>query len=92
MTHTPGPWFVENIMHGGPRIVHGEPSEAGLRDDVPFHASTEIAQGNTRIAAAAPELLDSLRAIVFQASQGKVFERDACIAQARAAIAKAEGR
>jgi len=37
------------------------------------------------------ELVEALRAVVFQAIQGKVLERDACIAQARAAIAKATG-
>mgnify|MGYP001558443365 FL=1 len=36
------------------------------------------------------ELLEAIRAILFQVYQGKVLERDACINQARAAIAKAE--
>ena len=34
-------------------------------------------------------LVAALRAIVFQVNQGKVLERDACITQARAALAKA---
>ncbi len=42
--------------------------------------------------AAAPDLLNALRAITLQALQGSVLERDACVAMARAAIAKAEGR
>lgn len=37
-------------------------------------------------------LLAALRAILFQVIQGKVLERDACISQARAAIAQAEGK
>jgi hypothetical protein len=45
-----------------------------------------------RLFAASPDLLAALRAIVWQALQGKVLPRDACVAQARAAIAKAEGR
>ena len=36
------------------------------------------------------ELVAALRAIVFQVCQGKVLERDACITQARAALAKAK--
>ena len=34
------------------------------------------------------DLVDAVRAILFQINQGKVFERDACITQARAALAK----
>ncbi len=37
----------------------------------------------------AVDLLEALKAIVFQVCQGKVLERDACITQARAAIAQA---
>lgn len=33
------------------------------------------------------QLADALRAIIFQACQGKVLERDACITEARAALA-----
>lgn len=47
-------------------------------------------------AAAAPDMLSTLREIVSQIDQGgsggKVFARDNCIARARAAIAKAEVR
>ena len=45
-----------------------------------------------RLLNAAPDLLDACRAILFQVIQGPVLERDACVAKARAAIAKAEGR
>lgn len=38
--------------------------------------------------AAAPAMLEALRAILLQVNQGTVFERDACIAQARAALPK----
>src|SRR6478609_8412159 len=47
--HTPTPWFVENIMHGGPRIVYGE-TDAGdpdeFRCDVPLHGAGQIQQAN----------------------------------------------
>lgn len=47
------------------------------------------ADKHRKVIAAAPEMLAALRAILFQVNQGKVLERDACIAQARAAYRKA---
>lgn len=58
-------------------------------------------EGNREIAAQEPsqqylyeqhggELVAALEAILFQVVQGPVLERDACITQARAAIAKAK--
>lgn len=41
--------------------------------------------------AAAPAMAEALRAILFQVVQGPVLERDACVTQARAALALAEG-
>jgi hypothetical protein len=41
--------------------------------------------------AAATEMYEALRAIVFQVIQGKVLERDACIGTAQALLAKIEG-
>lgn len=40
---------------------------------------------------AAPALLAAVRAILFQATQGPVLERDACITQARDAYKRAMG-
>ena len=49
-----------------------------------------VTHPDARLMAAAPEMADALRAILFQLTQGdKVFDRDACITQARAAYAKA---
>jgi hypothetical protein len=45
-----------------------------------------------RLNDAAPDMLAALQAIVFQTAQGSVFERDACITAAKAAIAKATER
>ena len=42
-----------------------------------------------RLHAANADLLNAIHAILFQVVQGKVLERDACITQARAAIAHA---
>ena len=45
-----------------------------------------------RMVEAAPDLFAALLAVLSQAAQGPVLERDACITQARAALAKVEGR
>lgn len=54
-------------------------------------AQTVDVASHARLIVGAPDLLDAVRAILFQVVQGKVLERDACIAQARAAYAKAIG-
>jgi hypothetical protein len=98
---TPGPWFVENIMYGGPRIVYGD-AEApeGFRSDVPWREASEQAQANARLIAAAPELLAALRQLADACEmpwmqtrmQGASCGNDVALAMqtANAAIAKAE--
>jgi hypothetical protein len=92
--HTPGPWQVD-----------AEDSDLFHQDEARFWINADGLQhigyvdgprtaeriANARLIAAAPDLLAALKAIEFQVRQGKVFERDACITQARAAIAKAIG-
>jgi hypothetical protein len=82
--HTPGPWAV-----GSHRSIQ---SSSGTICETYSHMGVDEADANERLIAAAPELLAALNAIVFQVCQGKVLERDACIIQARAAIAKAEAQ
>ena len=97
--HTPEPW--ESNRNGsywsilGPdRNLHGD----GITS-VPVAVvvqSNPEATANSRLIAAAPELLRALTEIVSQIDQGglggKVFSRDACISAARAAISNANGR
>ena len=90
--HTPGPWRVG--IRPGP-IVYGQQGEQVANLHVPMVESDEN-KANARLIAAAPELLAALDAIVRQMDQGgqgstQVFNRDACIQRARAAIAKARG-
>uniref|UniRef100_A0A6M3LR29 Uncharacterized protein n=1 Tax=viral metagenome TaxID=1070528 RepID=A0A6M3LR29_9ZZZZ len=88
--HTPGPW--KRAGHG-----NGKQELSIFRNDGKEIACIrgEAQLADARLIAAAPELLYALREIVSQIDQGgsggKVFSRDACIAAARAAIAKAEG-
>ncbi len=81
--HTPGPWrLVEDRMNGSFQ-VYGKTLalfECWRRDD----AQTEIA--NTRLAAAAPELLEALEFVI----RG-VPDTWEGVQKARAAIAKATG-
>lgn len=97
--HTKGPWAYElRIPQGsadGEWIVYDPQSDNGdvlaiIDPDCTREDLGESAEANAALFAAAPDLLAALVAIVFQASQGKVLDRDACISQARAAIAKAK--
>lgn len=92
--HTPGPWVA--VIRGNNRLtveaVSGELICCPSLKTLPWTADLtrrQMGDANGRLIAAAPELLEALTAIVFQVCQDKVLERDACIAQARAAIAKA---
>ena len=98
---TPGPWVAD--LHIYPVMVSSQSETWLLVDELgneegragSFICNTGNNKANARLIAAAPELLEALREIVSQIDQGgaggKVFDRDACIAYARAAIAKATG-
>lgn len=93
--HTPGYWmavgyWVEHVDDDVPDICNCDPASM----DQEGRSESEIL-ANTKLLAAAPEMLAALKNIVSQIDQGgaggKVFSRDACIAQARNAITKATG-
>jgi hypothetical protein len=88
-THTPGPWRVFDAFVDL-EIVSDRPTANATESLVQFKGQRN-AKANARLMAAAPELLEALKNIDFHIRQGKILERDACITQARAAIAKAEG-
>ena len=91
--HTPGPWEVlpESDSHEGPLIA-----ECDLQSDEAQN------RANARLIAAAPDLLEALRASVAATDRElEAFRRNLgrnplvmpeWLAGARAAIAKAEGR
>lgn len=92
-------WRLEERFHcwaivdaSGQAVTHidkiGQPDCGSITSQ---GRSVDELQQIRQLIAAAPELLVVCRAVVFQALQGKVLERDACIAQARVAIRKAEG-
>ena len=90
MQHTPGPWTVRNIAtrdhYIGPANDGGAPSVGFALSRV---CSTEAqVSANARLMAAAPELLECLRALLDEHPGTKNVR----IVKARAAIAKAVGR
>lgn len=105
---TPGPWEWRKIgkdwvlwgAHGHRPIVLDHGQVRGQRGNHFRVRNTELCvmipfypeHPDARLLASAPDLLDSVRAILFQITQGKVLERDACIAQAREAFIKAGGK
>jgi hypothetical protein len=102
MSHTPGPWFVEFSSTLGNRIVHGEMTKSGFRDDVPMDPGDAEAVDNLTLAAASPQMLEALK-VCLALFGDTAAEQDSYAAQcvtsgdtkfirkARAAIAAAEG-
>lgn len=91
--HTPGPWVEDEAGLFGPggegicQIIVSDEFFGTPRDELP---DAEVARciANARLISAAPELLEALRHIVNGALSLPRFAEE----QARAAIAKAEGR
>ena len=99
--HTPGPWFaVEGNKHHGPFVTNVEVRTICDLYTVDklnriFVFRPEEAEANARLIAAAPDLLEALKALQRQALQGNVRGdewMDEALELTRAAIAKAEGR
>ena len=93
-THTPGPWRIGdagNTIFGPP---NGRPSPQRIAD----LACTDH-KANGRLIAAAPEMLEALRAILRECAithkhwgeGSNLKEANAAVDSARAAIARAEG-
>lgn len=105
--HTPGPWQVGyNFMDVG--CVNAKIGGHAKLFDVrgwgyltgnghgglgmnPDHAF-EVQKANARLAAAAPELLNALKDILFEDSNKSEVDRLATLVMARLVVAKAEGR
>ena len=94
--HTPGPWTYskEQTTNGHAHMVRQSSGEsvANVRS---HNRPTEEAQANARLIAAAPELLEALKAVLHFDSDPSIpgeYKHDITIARkVRAAIAKATG-
>lgn len=94
--HTPGPWevhpeenrraFAENLV-----VADGVAVAIALNNEERGAGWTKC-EANARLIAAAPDLLESLRALVEVASECIPETAGHELEQARAAIAKAEGK
>lgn len=97
--HTPAPWEVSHAGHGGPSgFVLDEyfVLNRAVADDVAIAAeiidpATQMpSEANARLIAAAPELLEASRMLIYSIDGGSITPEEA-ITAARAAIAKATG-
>lgn len=94
--HTPLPWFLSASAHEDADFLIGtsKPDERGegFNPQVALIRTSNASYANARLIAAAPELLEALKSLLFNCRQGngnaawdKAFEK------ADAAIAKATG-
>mgnify|MGYP001603505041 CR=1 FL=1 len=91
-THTPGPWHIvrmTNVPSPEAFVVRGEDQNSSAIVSV-------IGEANARLIAAAPELLEAVKAVqrLIDTNSGQLSASQALRADEilRAAIAKAEGR
>ena len=92
--HTPGPWHIEGrrgdaywLSAGINAHRDGPETYVGLFDPEP-----ENAEANARLIAAAPDLLEALKACVVDLDDSGQPSAGAALEAAANAIAKAEGR
>jgi hypothetical protein len=96
--HTPGPWKWAKSRGMNAYEIHGADGSYigdvwGVDEPVPNGIKREHQKPNARLIAAAPEMLEALRDVLEMiATDDLVPESVSYMQQARAAIAKAEGR
>lgn len=102
MKHTPGPWRVVTDSRGFPQHVVAETYETtcSFLTSVKRYCGYEAIDANARLIAAAPELLDELKAVeahlhafveAIEYGGGSASKSADRLASVRAAIAKATG-
>lgn len=87
--HTPGPWRVNGIDGAleGWKVTDTGPTQDHDGDGASEYVATVYDEGNARLIAAAPELLEALKSIL------EITDRNHVVwDRARAAIDAAEGR
>ncbi len=94
MKHTAGPWEAHARDYHSHHNGHFTLISAGLSIAIVYHAGTEEDQANANLIAAAPTLLDALRAVLASATPNAHEHPAMHLAWevAKEAIAKAEGR
>ena len=90
--HTQGPWVIDwnvarlDIFSSDTKVLVASLRRSALSEDI-----DEAARANARLIAAAPEIYAALKDLVYQV-QGPDQPAWLCLKDARAAIAKAEGK
>lgn len=90
-THTPGPW-IAHTAHESLRVPDSVNAECGLHvcDVASYGSAPSQRHANARLIAAAPDLLEALRACYLRLAHHDDQSAPELLL-ARAAIAKAEG-
>ena len=94
MTHTPGPWSYWPKSAYPQGVISQDATTTHIAIPA-LYPDAGITTANARLIAAAPQLLEALKALQRQALQGNVRGdewMDEALEKTRAAIAKAEGR
>jgi len=91
MKHTPGPWLVHGPYDAEYEICAGPSGQLIVRVE-PDEANNTQTLFNAHLIAAAPELFESLQAVVACISETRGMPAYDALAKARAAIAKASNR
>jgi hypothetical protein len=92
LTHTPGPWTVDLLRSDRSRVIRIQDGNGNDIAQTTNGYPREVAEPNARLIAAAPELLAAARALLAIYDEHLGGLGLAGVRQARAAIAKAEGR
>lgn len=91
MTHTPGPWHLQDCPAGGKLLLRGTEGKRHLQSHLQI-----VPTEDAILIASAPDLLQTLRDIAEWLETDKVdgvaFDDDSALDAIRAAIAKAEGK
>lgn len=95
--HTPGPWSAIHGKSGGTQdcfYIHSEADRLASRITTVFVQGGVLsrAEADAQLIAAAPDLLEALKALYHRTIIGTTAERHAALNYAWVIIAKAEGR
>ena len=98
VTHTPGPWSYETDDSALNAVVYGKGRKQGQRKQHVAEVwsgddrSTEVAEANARLIAAAPEMLEAIRKALNEITWSSVEGSNSVVDALSNAIAKAEGK
>lgn len=92
--HTPGPWVAGVDLFRPPKVFVHAPDSYAVCRVMTAHYHAETAKANAHLIAAAPSLLEACKDLVdrFERKATSKASLSCSYSEAKAAIAKAEGR